>query len=148
MFGLFGLISFFYLYRAVRLGYAIWQDRAAFVGEPLRRQDKSWASEAAFLIAVPPSVLVHELFHALVVWGLGGKIVDFGFYFYAGYVVPDRAFPAVQSWWISTAGTIGSLLFGILLYLFLRNHRSTTMRYFARQALGCKSTLLSLVIQC
>jgi tetratricopeptide (TPR) repeat protein len=136
MFELFGLISLLYLYRAGRLAYTLWQDWGAVIGEPFRRQDRSWASEAAFYLAVPPSVLVHELFHALVVWGLGGKIVDYGFYFYAGVVVPDRIFPPVQSWWISTAGTIGSLLFGIAVFLIWRNHRSATVRYFAKQVLG------------
>ena len=35
---------------------------------------------------VPISVALHELGHAVAIWSMGGEVVDFGYYGFAGYV--------------------------------------------------------------
>lgn len=106
-----------------------------FRQEPLTKH-KAWLGEqAAFFLAIPPSVAVHEFFHALPIWAFGGRITRCGYGFYWGFVQADRLFPANQEWLISLGGTIGSLLFGLGLWLLLRQHRSSAVRFFAIRSL-------------
>lgn len=82
---------------------------------------------------MPPAVFIHELFHALAVWYFGGRVIEFGYRAFWGYVVPAGNFTPEQEWVIAVAGTIGSLLTGLLIWLALHRHRST-LRYFALRA--------------
>lgn len=128
-------LSLLQAYRAVQLTGLIRQDWSGFLQPPLTRQKMRWVEQAAFFLAIPPSVIVHEFFHAIPIWQFGGHIVNCGYGFYWGFVQPDRVFPAVQQWIISLGGTIGSLLFALVLFAFLYRNRSQTLRYFARQSL-------------
>lgn len=106
-----------------------------FRQEPLTKH-KAWLGEqAAYFLAIPPSVAVHEFFHALPIWAFGGRITRCGYGFYWGFVQSDRFFPANQEWLISLAGTIGSLLFGLGLWWLLRQHPSSAVRFFAIRSL-------------
>lgn len=130
MTGLFDVLALLYIFRSIQLTITIVRDRAAVVAEPLTRAKQSLAEQAAFFISVPFSVLVHESFHALAIWAFGGKVVEFGYRVFWGYVVPEGQFTPVQDWVISIAGTIGSLLFGLVVWLVLRRNRSRTLQYF------------------
>ncbi|MBK8903585.1 MAG: hypothetical protein IPM53_20550 [Anaerolineaceae bacterium] len=128
-------LSLLQAYRAVQLAGVIRRDWTGFRQPPLTRQKMHLMEQAAFLLAIPPSVLVHEYFHAIPIWWFGGRVVRCGYGFYWGYVQPDRFFPPTQEWLISLGGTIGSLLFAAVLFLLLYKNQSQTLRYFARQSL-------------
>lgn len=135
IFSIFSLFYLIYIFRGAQILLRIGREWAQLKQEPLTRSKMYLAGQASFYIAVPPSVIVHELFHSLVIWYFGGRVVDFGFTFYGGYVVPDRLFPAPQQWLISIAGTVGSLLFGLLVWFATRNNGASTFRYFGLRTL-------------
>ncbi len=122
-------------YRAVQLVGRIRQDWSGFLTAPLTRQKMQLVEQAAFYLAIPPSVIVHEFFHVIPIHQFGGRIASCGYGFYWGFVQPDRVFPATQQWIISLGGTIGSLLFAAVLFALLYRSRSQTLRYFGRQSL-------------
>ena len=80
-------------------------------------------------------MLVHELAHAVMIWFFGGRVVDAGYGFYWGYVTPDRIFPPGEQWLISIAGTIGSLVYGVVAWLIFRRIQRSTYQYFALRIL-------------
>lgn len=129
------LFSAFYLWQAVQLGQTIYANWQTFTKPDFNRTAQSWANSAAFLIAVPPAVLVHEFFHAFAIWGYGGRVINCGYGFYWGFVQANQIFSPSQEWVIAIMGTVGSLLFGLTLWLALRNHAITSIRYFALRAL-------------
>ena len=128
-------LSLLQAFRAVQLIGRIRRDWSGFRQPPLTRQKMQLVEQAAFFVAIPPSVLVHEFFHAIPVWLFGGRIVNCGYGFYWGFVQPDRFFPAGQEWMISLGGTLGSLLFAAVLFALLYRNQSQTLRYFARRSL-------------
>lgn len=135
LFILFTLLSLAYFVSGLRLAKSLWDRRQEFAQNPLQPWKKSWSERAAFLLAVPPGVFIHELFHALAIWGFGGTVVDAGYGFYWGYVSTPDAYTPAQDWFISLAGTLGTLLFGFALWLVLRRSRSDAWRYFGLRAL-------------
>lgn len=141
---LFTLISLFYVYSAYQLLRTIYRDWANFIAEPLTLHKKSLVERGAFLIAVPPSVLLHELFHAIAVWLIGGRVVGGGFFFFWGYISHIGNYTPFERWAISFAGTVGSMVFGVLLWLALRRNRSSTLRYFGLRSLRMQ-IILSLI---
>ena len=131
--GLFNLIALLYLFRGLQLVGTIWRGWRGLVAEPLTPQKQQIAEQAAFYVAVPPSVLVHELGHAVAIWLFGGEVVEFAFRVFWGYVRSAGSFTAAQDWFISLAGTLGSLLFGVGIWLLLRN-RTSSLHYFGLRA--------------
>lgn len=121
--------------RAVQLAVRIRQDWSGFRQPPLTRQKMRLVESGAFLLAIPPSVIVHEYFHAIPIWLFGGRIASCGYGFYWGFVQADRFFPPTQDWIISLGGTIGSLLFAAVLFGLLFRNQSQTLRYFGYQSL-------------
>ena len=128
-------LSLLQAFRAVQLAGRIRQDWSGFRQPPLTRQKMHLVEQAAFYLAIPPSVIVHEYFHAIPIWLFGGRIVNCGYGFYWGFVQPDRFFPASQEWLISLGGTLGSLLFAAVLFVLLYRNQSQTLRYFGRRSL-------------
>lgn len=135
IFGLFNIIALFYVFKGVQVTIKIGREWTSLRQEPLTPAKKQLAETAAFFIAVPPAVALHEFFHALATWMFGGKIVDFGYGFFWGYVVPVGDFSAAQNWFIALAGTLGSLIFGAGIWLLLRHNQYSTFRYFGLRAL-------------
>jgi tetratricopeptide (TPR) repeat protein len=131
---LFYALSLFQAYRGLQLARSIQQNWHTIKQEPLTWQKAHFAGQAAFYLAVPPAVFVHELFHAIPIWVFGGRVVECGYGFYWGYVQADRFFLPSQEWFISLAGTLGSLAFGLLLWLLLHRHPISAWRYFAFRA--------------
>lgn len=134
MTGLFNVLALLYIGRAVQLAVQIIRNWAALRQEPLTREKQRLAEQAAFFLGVPPAVFVHELAHALMILLFGGQVVEFGYRVFWGYVVPAGQFTPAQNWIIAIAGTIGSLVFGGLLWLALRGNDSRTLRYFGLRA--------------
>ncbi len=77
---------------------------------------------------VPVSVALHELGHAVAVWGFGRDVVDFGFYGFAGYVsfIP-YGLSDVQLTVIAAAGSIVNLVLCVVALglMFLRPFRAS-----------------------
>lgn len=134
VFLLFNLFALIYIFRGVQIVWQIVRQWGLLLQEPLTRAKKWLGDQAAFFVAVPPSVALHELFHALATWLVGGRIVDFGYGGFWGYVVPVGDFTPAQNWLIAIAGTWANLLFGALLWLALRHHRASSFRYFGLRA--------------
>jgi hypothetical protein len=136
LFGLFDILTIIYLFRSVQLGLRIWREWAQLKIEPLTLAKKQLAEQSSYFIAVPIGVLAHEIGHVLAVWAAGGQIADGGFQYrgFWGYVVPVGNFTAAQNWFIAIAGTLASLLFGLLVWFFLRRASSSTLRYFGLRA--------------
>jgi tetratricopeptide (TPR) repeat protein len=132
--GLFNVLALLYIGRAVQLTAQIVRNWAEVRQEPLTRAKQRLADQAAFFIGVPPSVLIHELAHAVAVWLFGGQVVEFGYRVFWGYVVPFGDFTTVQYWVIALAGPLGSLAFGATLWWALRRNPSRTLQYFGLRA--------------
>ncbi len=109
--GGFGLLSLFYVFIGVRFLFQFIPRRKAIFDNNFTPYDRSMLGQAAFFILLPISVALHELGHAIAIWAMGGKVLDFGFYFFSGYVSYDpRDFSAVQQTLIAFAGTFVNLV--------------------------------------
>jgi hypothetical protein len=90
-------------------------------------QDRQLVDEAAFFVLIPVSVALHELGHAVAIWGFGREVVDFGFYGFAGYVsfIPF-GLTDVQLTIIAFAGSLVNLILcvGAIALVFLRPFRA------------------------
>lgn len=134
IFNLFNLFALLYIFRGIQIVWQIVRQWGLLKQEPLTRAKKWLGDQAAFFVAVPPSVALHELFHALATWLVGGQIVDYGYGVFWGYVVPVGNFTPAQNWLIAIAGTWANLLFGAGLWLALRHHPASSFRYFGLRA--------------
>ncbi len=132
---LFNLLSLYYVYRSVRLAVELWQQRQRLRVEPLSRWQVHAGEQAAFFLAVPVAVAVHELGHAVAIWAYGGEVVQFAYRFFWGYVLPRGSFTLEERWIIAVAGTAGSLLAGLAIWGAGHLSRSSALRYFGRRAL-------------
>jgi hypothetical protein len=81
-----------------------------------------YLQQAAFFVVIPVSVALHELGHAIAVWAFGGEVIDFGFYFFAGFVSYAEPFSTLQHLVVAAAGTIVNIILGaiILGYVLLK----------------------------
>lgn len=131
---LFSLISIFYAFRGLQIAVIVAQNWVKLRGPNFTPQAKSLAGQASFFLAVPIGVFVHEFGHAFFVRLFGGSIIEFGYRVFWGFVEHRGSYTAGQSWLISLAGTLGSLLFGLFIWLALKNDASPTFRYFGLRA--------------
>lgn len=121
--GPFAILSLFYvvigirvIYRMVRSWHDVWDLK-------FTQADRSIVDEAAFFVLVPISVALHELGHAVAIWTLGGTVVDFGYYGFAGYVSYFPAeFSATEQTIIAAAGSLVNLILCLAAFavVFLR----------------------------
>lgn len=111
----FVFISLFYavigvrvIVRLVRSWGSVWDTR-------FTPQDRMLVDESAFFVLIPISVALHELGHAIAIWVMGGEVIDFGYYGFAGYVSYFPAgFSATEQTIIAAAGTLVNLLLCLL----------------------------------
>jgi tetratricopeptide (TPR) repeat protein len=131
----FVMVSLLNVFYGLRVARSMGQGWTALNREPLRREQKQLIDRAAFFLGIPLGVIIHELGHALTVWLFGGEVVDVGYGFYWGYVAHTGFYTPTQLWIIAMAGTIGSLLYGVVMYLIFSRLRLSTYRYFALRIL-------------
>ncbi len=121
-FGPFAIISLFYVVIGVRVVYRLVRAWSTVWDRNFTQSDRSIVDEAAFFVLVPISVALHELGHAVAIWAMGGAVVDFGYYGFAGYVSYFPAeFSQTQQTIIAAAGSLVNLLlcliaFGLVFY--------------------------------
>jgi tetratricopeptide (TPR) repeat protein len=132
--GLFNIFSLIYIFRSLQLLTTMGREWSSVMQEPLTRRKKYFAEQASFFIAVPVGVFLHEFGHVLAVWASGGQVIEFGYRVFWGYVIPQGTFTPAQNWFISLAGTLGSLAFGVGLWLLLKRNRHSTLSYFGLRA--------------
>jgi hypothetical protein len=109
--GGFGLLSLFYVFVGIRFLFQFIPRRKAIFDNQLTPYDRSMLGQAAFFLLLPISVALHELGHAVAIWAMGGKVLDFGFYFFSGYVSYNPAgFSDIQQTLIAFAGTFVNLV--------------------------------------
>ena len=131
---IFTLLSIVQIYTGVRRIATVRQRWPQFVANPLETWKRRIGQDIAFYVAVPIGVLIHELGHAVVVWAFGGRVLEFGYFFFWGFVLPDQLFfPAWREWLLSASGTVGNLLFAVVVALFLWRHKSAAIRYAAKR---------------
>ncbi|MGH2536093.1 MAG: hypothetical protein ACRDHL_01725, partial [Candidatus Promineifilaceae bacterium] len=131
---LFSLLSLLYAVRGLQVALAVGRYWAALGGRRLSAQGRHLAGQASFYLAVPVSVLLHELAHALAVWAFGGRVLTFGYRVFWGFVEHVGEYSPAERWFIALAGTLGSLAFGGLIWLLLRRHPAAAFRYFGLRA--------------
>ncbi len=134
IFSLFNILALVYIFRTAQISITVFREWKQIKSEPLTPHKKSLANQASFFIAVPIAVFVHEAAHALAIIAAGGEVAEFGYRVFWGYVVPQGTFTPIEMWVIAIAGTLGSLLTGVLLWLATRNAHSSTIRYFGLRA--------------
>jgi hypothetical protein len=106
--------------------------------------DARLAAKAAFYLLIPPSVALHELGHAALVWAQGSEVKDWFFLGYMGAVVHASLGP-IGDFAVAVAGNAVTLLIGIgaiLFGVFLPGGRS---RNILAIELGRQSSFLVLV---
>lgn len=131
---LFTLLSLFYAFRGVQIAVTVAKDWSNLRGKTFSPQSKELAGQASFYLAVPIGVFIHELGHALFVVLFGGQVLEFGYRVFWGFVRPGGSFTADQNWLIALAGTLGSLIFGVAIWLAFKNNSSPTFRFFGLRA--------------
>jgi tetratricopeptide (TPR) repeat protein len=109
----FNVISLVYAGVAVLTLVRLLRRGRAVFGAPLRPDDARLLSAAAFYLLTPLAVALHEMGHAVLVYALGGRIVDVHFLLYWGYVVPDRSFGPYGDLAVALAGNLVTLALGL-----------------------------------
>jgi hypothetical protein len=116
-FGAFGILSLIYVVIGIRVVYRLVTSWRPTWDARFTQQDRALVDEAAFFVLVPISVALHELGHAVAIWSMGGEVVDFGFYGFAGFVSYYPAqFSDVQQTLIAAAGSIVNLVLCLLAF--------------------------------
>jgi hypothetical protein len=116
------LICVVYAVVGVRMLRDVWHQRATVFDHHVTPPERMQLQQAAFFIVIPFSVALHELGHAIAVWAFGGEVVDFGFYFFAGFVSYAEPFTDLQHLIVTAAGTIVNIILGLLIlgFVFLK----------------------------
>ncbi len=111
----FSIISLLYVVLGVRVVWQIATNWRSVRDKNFTPQDRLLVNQASFFFLIPISVVLHELGHAVAVWGFGSEVVDWGFYGFAGYVsYLPYGLTAVQQTIIAAAGTIVNLILCLL----------------------------------
>lgn len=109
--GGFGIISLLYIGLGLRVVWLMAQNWSSVWDKNFTAADRVLVNQASFFFLVPISVLLHELGHAIAVWGFDREVVDWGFYGFAGYVAyMPWGLSDVQQTIIAAAGTIVNLV--------------------------------------
>ncbi|MFN8481915.1 MAG: tetratricopeptide repeat protein [Anaerolineae bacterium] len=104
---------------AIYVAYDLYRHWDTFWDDDITPQERMQATRVAIFILVPIGVLLHEVGHALAVWQLGGRVVEFNWSFLSGYVVPEGNFTPAGDWWIYFSGNLVSIMLGFAALLVL-----------------------------
>jgi hypothetical protein len=109
-FGTFVLISLFYAVIGLRVVRDLWTRRHEAFDRRFTEADRYLIDQSAFFLLVPISVALHELGHAVAIWGFGGEVIDFSYYVFAGSVSYNEPFADAQHIVVAAAGTLVNLM--------------------------------------
>ncbi len=116
---------------AAYVAYDLYKHWDTFWDDDITPDDRSRATPVAMFLLVPLGVLLHEVGHALAVWQLGGRVVEFNWSFLSGYVVPEGNFSTAGTWWIYFSGNLVSILLGFAALLLLLFPVRPMVKYLA-----------------
>ncbi|HEY8445915.1 MAG TPA: site-2 protease family protein [Thermomicrobiales bacterium] len=121
-FGFFAIVSLLYAVVAVRVIADLARRRHEVFDRHFTERDRYYVGQAAFFVLVPISVALHELGHAIAVWSFGGRVTDWGFYVFAGYVSYVGPLTETQRILVALAGSLVNVLLAgaALALVFLR----------------------------
>ncbi|MEM8809050.1 MAG: M50 family metallopeptidase [Cyanobacteria bacterium P01_G01_bin.38] len=88
-----------------------WQ---SFWDNQVTRQDRFLAQRVAAFLLIPIGVFFHELGHAIAVWQVGGRLIDFQWRIAWGYVTSVGDYTPLEDWWIALSGNLVSIALGLL----------------------------------
>jgi hypothetical protein len=89
----FNLVSLFYAAIALLTLFRLVRRRREAFDDRFSATDRGLIAAVAFYLLTPPAVALHELGHAVAIWLLGGRVLDFHFLFYWGFVVHQSLGP-------------------------------------------------------
>jgi hypothetical protein len=118
-FGPIAIIAVIMAIFGVRIVASIVQNRDELFDLDFTDSDRAQVDQAAFFILIPISVALHELGHATMVWLFGGKVIDFGFYGFAGFVSYEGAFTDTQRILVAAAGVTVNTILAALAFGFV-----------------------------
>ncbi|MEM9164783.1 MAG: M50 family metallopeptidase [Cyanobacteria bacterium P01_F01_bin.4] len=104
------------LYGAIGLD-TLWRLRGqwqSFWDDQVTRQDRFLAQRVAAFLLIPIGVFFHELGHAIAVWQVGGRLIDFQWRIAWGYVTSVGNYTPLEDWWIALSGNLVSIALGLL----------------------------------
>lgn len=114
-FGAFSFISLIYVVIGIRIVAQLIQNWRSVWDHNFTPTDRQIVDQAAFFVLIPVSVVLHELGHAVAVWSFGKKVVEFGFYGFAGYVAYQPfGLTNTQQMIIAAAGSFVNLLLCVI----------------------------------
>lgn len=113
-FNSFALLGLVIAAAGVKIVRDLYRNRALILDDDFTESDRRMTTMAAFYLLLPISVGLHELGHAVAVWTFHGKVVDFGFYFFAGFVSYEAAFSNTQHILVAVAGPFVSVILGVI----------------------------------
>ena len=117
-FNTFAILALFIAFAGLRTARDIIRDRRAIFDQNFTDYDRRMVLMTAFYFLVPLSVILHESGHAIMVEVFGAQIVDYGFYFFAGFVSYQGFLTPTQAIIIAVAGpTVNVILAAIALGL-------------------------------
>lgn len=106
--------------------YTLWElsvNWSTFWDKKVTIADQRLASQVAVFLLVPIGVLLHEVGHSIATWQVGGTVETFRWFIFSGYIIPAGNFSSWESWWISFAGNLVSIILIILPIPFIFNNR-------------------------
>src|SRR5450755_2864885 len=107
----FDLVSLFYGAIAVLTLYRLIRQRREVFDDRFSALDRGLVAATAFYLLTPPAVALHELGHAIAIWVLGGRVLEYHFLFYWGFVV-HRSLGAYNDLAVALAGNLVTIAVG------------------------------------
>lgn len=109
--GPFALLSLLYGVLALRVVWHLARSGREVFDHRFTPQDRTLVDQAAFFVLVPVAVALHEVGHAVAIKLYGGRILDWGYFGFAGFVGYDpRGFSPAEQVVVAAAGTIVNLV--------------------------------------
>ncbi len=142
--GFFAALSILVVILGVRTLTQVIKEWKNLWDDDLSREDAKLASSASFYLLIPPTVLLHELGHALAVWACGLPVTGFWFLGYMGMVAHPPS-TDLNNFAIALAGNVVTLLIGIACMLWGLRRPGHPVRNILWIDLGRQSLFLVLV---
>ncbi|MEW6181757.1 MAG: hypothetical protein AB1500_01080 [Bacillota bacterium] len=127
----YGLISINTILRLIK-------NRRAFRDDTVTAEDRDLAVRIAVFLLVPAGVLLHELGHALATWQLGGRVIEFQWRVFWGYIIPAGNFSPLEDWWISLSGNIVSIALGLVVIPLIPFVRKQILKHLLYVFANCQ----------
>jgi hypothetical protein len=144
LFSTFALISLIYVGIGVSYLYRVIKNWPSFWDEKITAQDRSLARGAAFYLLIPPTVVLHELGHAVALWIQGREVLDWMFLGYMGAVFFEPT-GGIGDFFAALLGNVVTLAIGLVCLFLPLKRPGHPIRNLVLIELGRQSLFLVLV---